>query len=109
MGASDKIDSHPNFGTKIRLIRKNKGLTQAYMAEHLNLSTRGYSKIELGETQLGVIRLFEIADILEVSVHEILLPNLEELRAEAYEARNQQQERIKELQQLLEKVFNREN
>lgn len=105
MGDSGKLNSPPDFGAKIRFLRKKKGLTQADMAQRLGLSIRGYSKVELGETQLGVIRLFEIAEILDVSVHEVLLPDLEELRYEIQEGKNIQQERIKKLHLLLEKIF----
>ena len=38
--------------TKIRQIRELKNLTQEHIATQLNLTTRAYSKIETGETQL---------------------------------------------------------
>ena len=42
------------------------------MAQKLGLSTRAYSKIETGETQLTINRLNEISSILEVPPMEIL-------------------------------------
>lgn len=59
-----------NIGKRIRAIRKNKGLTQANLAEDLNMTTSAFSKIELGRNNTPIKRLYEIADILEVSLVE---------------------------------------
>lgn len=56
-----------NIGKRIRAIRKNKGLTQASLAEDLNMTTSAFSKIELGRNNTPIKRLYEIANILEVS------------------------------------------
>lgn len=57
---------------KIKQIRELKNLTQEYVAQQLGLSTRAYSKIETGETQLTINRLNEISAILEVQPMEVL-------------------------------------
>jgi transcriptional regulator with XRE-family HTH domain len=57
---------------KIKQIRELKNLTQEYVAQKLGLSTRAYSKIETGETQLTINRLNEISAILEVQPMEVL-------------------------------------
>ena len=49
-----------------------KNFTQEYVAQQLGLSTRAYSKIETGETQLTINRLNEISAILEVQPMEVL-------------------------------------
>ncbi len=59
-------------GNKIKKIRELRSFTQEYMAEKINLSTRAYSKIESGETELTIKRLNEISEILEVKPEEIL-------------------------------------
>jgi|GEM_PF-5016397 len=64
---------------KIRWLREFRGYTQKQMADWVHLSPRAYSKIEQGETKLSVRRLFELAEILEVSVHELLILDEEEL------------------------------
>jgi transcriptional regulator with XRE-family HTH domain len=51
---------------KLKQLRELKNFTQEYMAQQLGLSTRAYSKIESGETQLTINRLNEIAAILKV-------------------------------------------
>ena len=57
---------------KIKQIRELKNFTQEYVATQLDLSTRAYSKIESGETQLTINRLNEISSILGVEPLEFL-------------------------------------
>ena len=49
-----------------------KNFTQEYFAQKLGLSTRAYSKIETGETQLTINRLNEISKVLEMNPVEVL-------------------------------------
>jgi transcriptional regulator with XRE-family HTH domain len=49
-----------------------KNFTQEYVATQLDLTTRAYSKIESGETQLTINRLNEISKILGVEPIEVL-------------------------------------
>lgn len=62
-------------GEKIRLLRRQRKLTQTDMASALNLSQRAYSKIENDEVQLKIDRLQDIANLLHTETKE-LLPNL---------------------------------
>ena len=66
---SNKIDS---VIQKIITIRTKKGLSLENMALALSITTSSYRKVETGETKLTVERLFQIAEILEVSLSEIL-------------------------------------
>jgi transcriptional regulator with XRE-family HTH domain len=59
-------------GNKIRTIRLSKGLTQEQMADLLNMSHSGYSKLERGETDMTLVRLEELAKIFQMSLIEIL-------------------------------------
>ena len=61
---------HPEI--KLKQIRELKNFTQEYVAGKLNLSTRAYSKIETGETQLTINRLNEISKVLGIEPLEIL-------------------------------------
>ena len=54
----------------IRDMREDKKLTQADMAEKLGLSETGYAKIERGESKIRIERLFQIAQVLDVSPAE---------------------------------------
>ncbi|WP_291152373.1 helix-turn-helix domain-containing protein [Flavobacterium sp. UBA7680] len=58
--------------TKIKQIRELKNLTQEFVAESIGLTTRAYSKIENGQTQLTINRLNQISAILGVEPLEIL-------------------------------------
>lgn len=60
------------YGARIRHFRKLNGLTQADMAEKLNMATATYSKIETGRTHLSADLLKGIADIFGIFPLEIL-------------------------------------
>ncbi|WP_316747737.1 helix-turn-helix transcriptional regulator [Pedobacter gandavensis] len=60
------------LGNAVRIQRVIKGYTQEYMAEKLHISQNSYSKLERGYTSLTVVRLYQIAEILGISIQEIL-------------------------------------
>lgn len=57
---------------KIRNYRLLRGLSQQNMADELNLTLAGYSKIERGETELTINRLMRIAAILDFNITDVL-------------------------------------
>lgn len=59
-------------GAFIALLRKEKGLTQTALAQKLNISNRTVSKWENGDGFPDITILPEIADILDVTVDELL-------------------------------------
>jgi transcriptional regulator with XRE-family HTH domain len=56
----------------IRSRRNLLNYSQEYMGIKLNISQNAYSKIELDQTNLSVRRLYEIADILNVTPAELM-------------------------------------
>ena len=56
----------------IKNLRENKGYSQEYMAQMLDLSQVAYTKLEHSKTKLTVERLYKIAEILETPIEEIL-------------------------------------
>lgn len=60
------------ISSNIKKFRELKSLTREHLASELDMSVSGYSKIERGEIDLTVSKLQKIADILDVSVSEIL-------------------------------------
>lgn len=56
-----------DVGEKIRLQRLTKKYSQEYMAFCLGITQPAYSNIESGQTVLTLPRIYEIAEILEVS------------------------------------------
>lgn len=57
----------------IRKVREERGLTQAQVAEKLEMSETGYAKWERGECQLRVERLYQVAKVLDINVEELLV------------------------------------
>lgn len=55
----------------IRKMRELNQLTQEEMAEKLNISVNGYSKIERGITKLSLKKLEQIANIFNINVSEL--------------------------------------
>jgi transcriptional regulator with XRE-family HTH domain len=58
------------LGKQILFFRKQKGLTQAQLAEQLGISFQQQHKYETGQTQITVSRLQHIASCLEVPITE---------------------------------------
>jgi transcriptional regulator with XRE-family HTH domain len=58
--------------SNIRKVRELRNVTRDQLAADLGLSSSGYSKIERGEIELTLLRLYQVADALNVKVHQIL-------------------------------------
>lgn len=56
----------------IRAKRESLNYTQEYLAAKLNISQNAYSKIELGYTKITVERLFQISEILDANLVELI-------------------------------------
>ncbi len=67
-------------GYRIRKLRESKDLSQQNMADELAISHGAYSKIERGETDPSIGRLKQIADILKVTVSDLVQENTVSLR-----------------------------
>lgn len=61
-----------NILNKFKELRLKKGYSHEYMGHELKISQVAYSKIERNETKLSIERFFKIAEILEVSIADIL-------------------------------------
>jgi len=60
------------IGNTIRDLRKLKGISQADIAGELDISIAAVSKIERGLTNVPILRLDQIATILNTSVFTLL-------------------------------------
>ena len=58
----------------VRNRRLHLNYTQEYIAYKLNMSQNAYSKLELGNTSISVIRLFELCHALEIDALDMLRP-----------------------------------
>lgn len=72
--------NNKDFGTKIADLRKKKGLTQAQLAEILNISNKTVSRWETGEGYPEITLLSPLARALSVSLDELLAEPTEERR-----------------------------
>lgn len=60
-----------NFiGRKIKYFRKKKRITQAELAERVDLSEKHISKIEAGVHQPSVTTFFKIIEVLDIGLEE---------------------------------------
>nr|WP_294786197.1 helix-turn-helix transcriptional regulator [uncultured Flavobacterium sp.] len=60
------------IGDKIKSIRELKNYTQQYVAEQLQMTQAGYSKIEKGTTNLTIERLHRLSVIFELPIENII-------------------------------------
>lgn len=65
---------------RIIVFRKEKGFTQKEMAEKLGVSVVSYNKIERGETQLSIEKVYNIATVLNIDPATLLYPNFDQVK-----------------------------
>jgi transcriptional regulator with XRE-family HTH domain len=61
-----------DIAKNIKSIRELKNLTRDYVAAEMDMSTSGYGKIERGEIDLTISKLFRIAAIFDISISDLL-------------------------------------
>ena len=57
---------------RIRELREDKDLTQAFFAKLLNVNQRTYSRYETGELEVSLVSLCTLADFHQVSIDYLL-------------------------------------
>lgn len=60
------------IGQKVRYLRELKKITREQMASKLKISLPGYSKIERDEVDLTIDRANQIANILGITLNELI-------------------------------------
>lgn len=88
--------SSKTMGQRLHDLRLQKHLTQEQMGEKLSLSTSAYCKIEYGETDLTLTRLFQIAGVLGMTPLELF-------KALCGESRPQADSEVAELRQAVKR------
>ena len=61
-----------NYILKIKDIRVNKGYSQKYMADQLNISQQMYSKLEKHDRNITLENLIKISELLEVTPNDLI-------------------------------------
>lgn len=59
------------IGNNIKVLRKQKGLTQTEIAKMLNMTQQQYSRFETGIFELNYTQILEICHILEITPNDI--------------------------------------
>ena len=59
------------FTKKIKQLRKEREWSQETMATKLNISLNSYGAIERGDTNLGLIRIEEIAEVFDITLESL--------------------------------------
>jgi len=57
---------------RIRILRKKSGMSQLALAKKLGMSQNALSKIELGEIELSLSHLYQLADLLEIDLFDLV-------------------------------------
>lgn len=60
-----------NVLQKIVTRRQELGLSQTDVAIQLNMTTSGYFKVEKGDSKLDLLRLFTIAECLDIDAKDL--------------------------------------
>jgi len=65
-------EQHHQIAENIKKFRELKNLTRDQMAADLEMSLSGYGKLERGEVDITISKLYKIAEVLNVSVSQIM-------------------------------------
>lgn len=65
---------YPYVGTRIRVLRKERHMTQADLALHLGLTRTSITNLEAGTQRLNLDELYKLCALFEVELGEILPP-----------------------------------
>ena len=74
-----KLD-YISIGKRIREARIKAGLKQSELAFQANLTTSHLSHIETGQTKLALPTIVKIANVLSVSLDELMCDSLEQVK-----------------------------
>jgi transcriptional regulator with XRE-family HTH domain len=66
-----------NISYQLKALRKQRGFNQTEIAERLGITQEAFNRIENGNVSLTVKRLFQIAEILDCSISDLLEPGVE--------------------------------
>jgi transcriptional regulator with XRE-family HTH domain len=72
-----KTISQINIGSRIVLLRKNKGYSQEDLAKLLDIPRTSLTQIELGNRNISIIELQKISEIFTISIDSLLIQNFD--------------------------------
>ena len=62
----------------IKTFRQQRGWNQQKVAELLNISVPAFSKIETGITDVSLSRLYQLSNIFDISLQELIIKDKEQ-------------------------------
>jgi transcriptional regulator with XRE-family HTH domain len=60
------------IAANIKSARLHRNYSQEYLGLRLNISQNAYSKIEIGQSNISLQRIFEIAEVFEIKVSDLI-------------------------------------
>ncbi|MFB3389553.1 helix-turn-helix transcriptional regulator [Flavobacterium sp. LAR06] len=60
------------IGNKLKLLRKNRDMSQEEAADYLNISQSAYARMESGESSSWANHIFKICKIFDITSEELL-------------------------------------
>ena len=57
---------------RIRALREKAGISQRQVAEELGVSQAAYSRLETGEIELSINKLFALSELYEVPLQKLI-------------------------------------
>jgi transcriptional regulator with XRE-family HTH domain len=94
---------YEELGLRIRARREQGGLSQARLAEHVDLTRTSVSNIENGRQHLTLHSLYRFAEVLGCKPHD-LLPEAESVRSQPIEEALASATGREDVRRFLEKV-----
>lgn len=97
------------IGNKLKILRKNKKMSQENVAEYLCISQSAYARMESGESSswashlLKICRIFEITpdELLKIDVNQKVVTSKGNVVQVSDKVVRQYEERIKELKKVI--------
>lgn len=72
MGSAQSRKIREELGHKLKQVRERKNLTQSELAERAGINANYYAKLERGEVNFSVDKLYEIVKALNLKSSDIL-------------------------------------
>jgi transcriptional regulator with XRE-family HTH domain len=88
----------------IRQVRESKKLSQTEVAEKIGIAYQNYWKIENEKTELTINRLYQIAEVLGVSVSELLGSDIPTKSISTEDANDNLKKRVTELEERIKEL-----
>lgn len=77
----DTVKDFGELGARIRQVRLGTGLDQTGLAQRCRLERTALSRIESGERKVSALELARIAEVLQVTLSDLVLLPLADVRA----------------------------